>query len=147
MRERQTAPIKPTNKKQGDDLPSERNWFIMEKKMTKKDYFNKLLAITDVKTSDELTAFIKHELELLDRKNSKDRKPTANQIANEGLKQEVLQALVTNGGLMTVTEIIKNNDNLGEYSNQRISALLRQLIESGKVEKIVEKRKSYFKAV
>lgn len=115
--------------------------------MTKKDYFNKLLAITDVKTSDELTAFIKHELELLDRKNSKDRKPTANQIANEGLKQEVLQALVTNGGLMTVTEIIKNNDNLGEYSNQRISALLRQLIESGKVEKIVEKRKSYFKAV
>ena len=49
--------------------------------------------------------------------------------------------------MMTISEMQKVNAELGEMSNQRISALVRQLINDGKVERIEDKRKAYFKAV
>lgn len=114
--------------------------------MAKRDYFNILLGIADVKANSSLVDFIKHELELLDKKNSQDRKPTATQIANEGLKKEIYEVLSASPSqLFTVTEIMKTSPTLEELSNQKVSALLRQLVEAGKVEKLVEKRKSYFR--
>ena len=55
--------------------------------------------------------------------------------------------LTENGGLMTVTDVQKSCDELAELSNQRVSALLRQLKDDGKVERVEDKRKAYFKAV
>ena len=54
--------------------------------------------------------------------------------------------LTDNGGLMTVTDIQKSCKELSELSNQKVSALIRQLKDDGKVEKVEDKRKSYFKA-
>ena len=117
------------------------------KKMTKRDYFNALLGIAEVKANPELVKFIDHELELLAKKNSAEKKPTAVQIANEGIKSVILETLAENGKMMTISEMQKVNAELGEMSNQRISALVRQLINDGKVERIEDKRKAYFKAV
>ena len=118
------------------------------KKMTKRDYFNALLGIAEVKANDELVQFIEHELELLAKKNSSEKKPTAVQVANEGIKSVIVETLAENGGkMMTISEMQKVNAELGEMSNQRISALVRQLINDGKVERIEDKRKAYFKAV
>lgn len=117
------------------------------KKMTKRDYFNALLNIAEVKADDEMVKFIEHELELLAKKNSAEKKPTAVQVANEGIKSVILETLAENGGLMTITEMQKVNAKLGELSNQKISALVKQLVADEKVEKIEEKRKSFFKAV
>lgn len=117
------------------------------KKMTKRDYFNTLLNIEEVKQNETLVNFINHELELLAKKNSGDKKPTATQIVNESIKDTIYEVLTTNGGLMTVTEIQKANESLSELSNQKVSALIRQMSIDGKVEKVEEKRKSYFKAV
>ena len=118
---------------------------MAEKKMTKRDYFNQLLE--RVKGDDALEKFINHELELLAKKNSSEKKPTAVQVANEGIKETILEVLEENGGLMTITDIQKANAELGELSNQRISALVRQLLADGKAERVEEKRKAYFKAV
>jgi hypothetical protein len=118
---------------------------MAEKKMTKRDYFNQLLE--RVKGDDALENFINHELELLAKKNSSEKKPTAVQVANEGIKETILEVLEENGGLMTITDIQKVNAELGELSNQRVSALIRQLIVDEKVVRIEEKRKAYFKAV
>ena len=49
--------------------------------------------------------------------------------------------------MMTISEMQKVNAKLREMSNQRISALIRQLINDGKVERIEDKRKANFKAV
>lgn len=117
------------------------------KKMTKRDYFNTLLGIAEVKANPELVKFIDHELELLAKKNSAEKKPTAVQIANEGIKSVILETLAEHGKMMTISEMQKVNAELGEMSNQRISALVRQLINDGKVERIEDKRKAYFKAV
>ena len=117
------------------------------KKMTKREKFEMLMAISEVHSNPILSEFIAHELELLAKKNASEKKPTAQQVANEGLKQTIVDALMENGGLMTVTDIQKSCEKLAELSNQRISALLRQLITDGKVERVEDKRKAYFKAV
>ena len=114
--------------------------------MTKREKFEMLMAISEVKSNPILSEFIAHELELLAKKNTSEKKPTAVQVANEALKQTIMDVLNENGGLMTVTDIQKSCEELAELSNQKVSALIRQLKDDGKVEKIEDKRKSYFKA-
>ena len=117
---------------------------MTNKKMTKKDYFKMLKGIEKVAENAELVKFIDHEIELLDRKNSADRKLSGNALANVGLREEIIEILSKKPEhLFTATEVQKAMKD--EYSNQRISALLKQLKEEGKVERIQEKRKSYFK--
>lgn len=117
------------------------------KKMTKKDYFNALLNIKEVGTNEKLVAFIEHELELLERKSNKasgDKKPTAKQIENMGVKQAIIDGMEENT-LYTITDLQKNIEECAELSNQKVAALLRQLIEEEMVERVVDKRKTYFK--
>ena len=116
------------------------------KKITKRERFESLLNMTEVQADPGMVEFINHELELLAKKNSSEKKPTAQQVANEGLKQTIMDVLTENGGLMTVTDIQKSCEELSELSNQKVSALIRQLKDDGKVEKVEDKRKSYFKA-
>lgn len=115
-----------------------------EKKMTKREKFEMLKALSEVKANPMLTEFIDHELELLAKKNASEKKPTAQQMANEGLKQTIMDVLTENGGLMTVTDVQKSCAELAELSNQRISALLRQLKDDKMVDRVEDKRKAYF---
>lgn len=117
---------------------------MTNKKMTKRDYFTAILNKYDL-TADE-KSFIEHELELLAKKNSSEKKPTAQQVANEGLKSVILNVLTENGGLMTITDIQKSSAELAELSNQRISAIVRQMVGIS-VERVEDKRKAYFKAM
>ena len=114
------------------------------KKLTKRDHFNALLSIEDVKSNEVLVDFINHELELLAKKNSAEKKPTATQVANDGIKTAILNGM-EEGKLYTITDLIKSIPEIADLTNQRISALVRQLIVDGKVERIEEKRKAYFR--
>ena len=116
------------------------------KKITKRERFNSLLSLSEVQADAGLVAFIEHEIELLDKKNSADKKPTAKQTENDGIKDAIVEGMEENR-LYTVTEIIKEVAECNELTNQRVSALLRQLISEGKVVKTVDKRKSYFQLV
>lgn len=115
----------------------------MTKKMTKREMFEQIKA--NYALTEAEVAFIDHEIELLVKKNAStgERKLTATQKANEGVKEAILEVLTD--GQKTVTEIVKALE--GDYTNQKVSALVRQLIADGKVERIEEKRKAYFKAV
>lgn len=115
-----------------------------EKKMTKREKFEMLKALSEVQANPMLTEFIEHELELLAKKNASEKKPTAQQKMNEGLKQTIIDVLTENGGLMTVTDVQKSCAELAELSNQRISALLRQLKDDKMVNRVEDKRKAYF---
>lgn len=113
--------------------------------MTKREMFEQIKA--NYQLTEAERAFIDHELELLAKKNSAEKKPTAQQVANEGIKQVILRVLTDNGGLMTVTDVQKSCAELSDLSNQKLSALLRQMKDDGFVEKVEDKRKAYFKAV
>lgn len=113
-------------------------------KVTKAEMFAMIKEVEGVKENEAMVAFIDHELELLAKKAS-NKKPTKTQEENEGLKVEILNVLTNEG--MTVTEIQSKSVVLGDLSNQRVSALLRQLVADGKVAKNVDKKKSYFSLV
>lgn len=114
------------------------------KKMTKADYFKQILANYNL-TEDE-QKFINHELELLAKKNSAEKKPTAVQTANIGIKDAIYEAM-EEGKLYTITDLIKSVEACADLTNQRVSALVRQMIADGQVERIEEKRKAYFRKV
>lgn len=77
------------------------------------------------------------------KKNSAERKPTAAQKANEGYKTAILEFMEV-GKKYTITDLMKEVVELADLSNQRVSALVRQLKEEGLVERTEEKRKAYF---
>ena len=111
--------------------------------MTKRENFAELRKLAVASKNEELVAFIDHEVELLNKKNSyKSTKPTKTQRENEDLKVVLVGAMTAEP--MTISDIQDADATLGALSNQKISALLTQLIEDGKVVKSVVKRKAYF---
>ena len=113
------------------------------KKLTKKDKFNALLALDAVKADSALVDFINHEIELLDKKNSGEKKPTAQQTANDAIKVAILDNMAE-GAKYTITDIIKSVPECADLTNQRVSALMRQLKDDGQVVRTEDKRKAYF---
>lgn len=118
---------------------------MTNKKITKRDRFNALLSIPAVQADPDMVAFIEHELELLAKKNSADKKPTAQQVANDGIKQAILDGM-EDGRLYTITELQKSIPECAELSNQRVSAIVRQMV-GVTVERVEEKRKAYFRKI
>lgn len=110
------------------------------KKMTKRDYFTAILSKYPL--TDAEKAFVEHELELLEKKNSAEKKPTAQQIANDGIKTAILAGMTPNR-LYTITEIQKEIPECAELSNQRVSALIRQMV-GNEIVRTEDKRKAYF---
>ena len=115
-------------------------------KLTKAQKFAMLRAIPAVAENAMLVEFIDHEVELLTKKNSADKKPTAQQVANAGIATAIIEGMEPNR-LYTVTEVIKSIPACADLTNQRVSALLRQLVEAGKVKRTEDKRKAYFQVV
>lgn len=118
---------------------------MAEKKITKRESFTEIKGLLEELGKERLVKVMEHELELLAKKNSAEKKPTAVQIVNEGVKLVILETLANSEKMMTISEMQKVNEELGELSNQRVSALIRQLIADGKVERVEDKRKAYFK--
>ena len=115
-------------------------------KVTKRERFAQLMEIVNasqVENSAELVSFIEHEVELLNKKNSRSGKPTARQIENEEIKATILSVMERVGKPMTVTQLLAEIGN-SELSNQRVSALVTQLKDSGEVLRTVEKKVAYY---
>ena len=115
---------------------------MAEKKITKREMWNRIM--DKYPLTDDEKAYINHEIELLDKRNSKDRKPTAIQQANEGIKEDIVAYLENVDKPQSITDIIKGAEGCAELSNQRVSALVRQLKEAGIVVRTEVKGRAYF---
>ena len=123
------------------------------RKPTKRMQFEALLNLADVQANSSLVDFINHEIELLDKKNASDKKPTAKQTANVGVKADILEIVQAEPNrLFTISDILKALGN-ADYTNQKISALVRQMYDitgenvNGEQFALVrteDKRKAYF---
>ena len=121
----------------------------MAKKMTKREKFEMLANIPAVAENDMLMEFISHELDLLAKKNTSstgEKKLTATQMANEGLKSEILD-MMDMDTLYSIDQMIKTFPCCAELSTSKVSAMLTQLIKAEKVERVADKRKAYFRKV
>ena len=114
------------------------------KKVTKAMRFAELLTYAEVKANPEMVEFINHEIDLLSRKNaSGEKKPTKAQAENKALQDAIYEKMEDNR-LYTITELIKEIPELGELTNQKVTALMRALKAEGKVDKKEDKRKSVY---
>ena len=113
----------------------------MEKKITKKEMFTMIREV--VADNADMVAFIDHEIDLLNKKAG-SKKLTANQIANEAIKEDILSVLTVEG--MTASAVLASSDKFSGLSNQKIATLLNQLVKDGKIGKSTDGKKSVFKA-
>lgn len=119
------------------------------KKMTKKETINLLIDVLmgnkEVEDMQIFVDFLVHERELLEKKSSNSGQ-TKTQKENETIKEKIVETLKGLEKYATITEIQNANVELSELSNQKISALLKQLVDTGVVNKMIDKKKAYFKA-
>ena len=114
-------------------------------KLTKKDKFNMLLAL--VKDNDMLSEFVKHEIELLDRKNSKSATLTKAQKDAIAVG-EIVRDILAENERMTVGAILKD-ERIASYikadgngvSSQMLTAILSK---SSDFVNVKEKKVSYY---
>ena len=110
-------------------------------KITKIEVLREMAQNEVIKANPNFANYVAHEIELLEKKSAK-RKSTKTQTENVAIKAEILEVLEGSTG-MTVSQIMPLVDD-GAYTNQKISSLLRQLVESGEVVRYSEKRVAYF---
>lgn len=114
--------------------------------MTKREMFVAIANVAEVAANAEMVDFLNHQIELLDsRKSSTSKTPTKTQKENASIKATILDVLSEAGHAMTITEMLQD-ERLNAYSNQKMSALLRQLGEDGtkEVRKFKDKKVTLF---
>ena len=126
---------------------------MAEKKITKRDTLNYL--IETYANDTRVVEFAKHEIELLDNKNS-SKKPSVSATENVEIANKLVEILKASENAMTITEILDlpvvkeikvYNEDTKEIdkalSNQRVSYILNN---DTRFTREVVKKKAYFKA-
>ena len=120
---------------------------MTNKKMTNAQALEIALEVlkeTDTEKYTEVIEKLDKMLVQVNKKSSANRKPTATQLENEGLRVKIAEYLTNTGKRLTVSEMMKEIEGLEELSNQRVTSLATSLYKEGKIEREVEKRKAYF---
>lgn len=127
-------------------------------KITKKEYFAIVKGIVEQSSADnkaDIVAFLDHEVELLDKKSGKS-KATPTQAANivtlnvikevlaDRDKPATITELLTDARLQSYTETTKNGEKTIAMTNQKLSSLVKKLVDAGEVVRTEEKKKAYF---
>ena len=110
--------------------------------MTKREMFNEILAV--VADNAEMVEFINHEIELLNHKSSAVRKPTKNQLENEGFKADIVDYLKDADAPKTIKELQTAIPSLADLTNQRITHLLTDLVKAETLTKNYVKKTPYY---
>ena len=123
---------------------------MAEKKITKREKFEMVLKY--VEGNEMLTEFVNHEIELLANKSGKssEKKNEEHEAFFEVIRDVLCTATDVRG--MRCGELAKANGIADfkwadgkETSSQRVSAMLKKMVENGDVVKTVDKKETYFR--
>ena len=112
-------------------------------KKTKKELLTEILNLSEVQKNSELADFVKKEIALLDKKaDSRNKKSNSE---HETIMLEIKMTLSHSGNTgLTISEMQKNSDLLTTLSNQKISAMLKKLVDNGICYKTKDKKTTKF---
>ena len=124
---------------------------MTEKKLTKREIINLMLGDVNISGNATYVDYLTHELELLDRKNSKS-------VSNDKLEENaiisalLLEELAKIGKAVTITELQTTSDKIKNYvtkegnalPNQKITYLFKGLLAENKIKKSEDKKKAYY---
>lgn len=131
---------------------------MAEKKMTKKDWFEVISGIinaSDYADKDGALAFVAHEVELLDKKSGKS-KETKTQKAHGAIMATIIEVLADMGKPVTITDMLtdarlqsyteetKDGEKTVAMTNQKLSSMVKKLVDAKEVIRTEEKKKAYF---
>ena len=123
---------------------------MAEKKITKREVVEKMLADENIASNEVYVAYLKNELELL-KKKSENKKATKNQTENVEIKEVIIEVIGRMGkgraGEIQLAVQATNKEKYATLTNQRTSAILKQMIDEGTVVKTVDKKVSTFSLV
>lgn len=98
----------------------------------------------EMSVADALS-FIDERIAITEKKNASggnaDRKPTAKQLENEGIKADILNYLAIQSAPVPVKDVQKA---IGIESNQKATSLITQLVKADKVVRTEDKGRAYF---
>lgn len=109
-----------------------------------------VLGMKEVQANVELVEKLTKMKEQFEKKNKSsvgaDGKKvlTAEQKKNEGLKETILEVLTRYEEPKQIKDLIAENEELVNYTGQKISALMAQLVKAEKVIKVIDKKASKF---
>lgn len=109
--------------------------------MTKKEMFAHIATVNA--QDSEIVAFCNKEIELLDARKA-SKKPSQKQRDNVVHMETIKAVLAEAEAPMSIPEIRGANEALVEFSSQKLSALLKKLVDDGSVVKSTEKKVAYF---
>lgn len=113
---------------------------MSNKKITKKDRYTEMVAMFTEMGRADLADFVKHELELLEKKNAgKSKVSKAEQEKRDSLANAVVDILENSATAMPNAEIAKAMPtDFGTVSTQKLTPILSKMVENGvlKAEKV-----------
>ena len=112
----------------------------MANKKTQKELFEELKVLAQ--GNQELVEFLDKKIEQVSRKRATGL--TATQKENEVTKELIVEKLTELTKKVTISELQETDETLAGLSNQKVSALLKQLVDANIVIKTIEKKKAYF---
>ena len=114
---------------------------MAETKTTKRVVLNHILE--NYSNDTMVVEYAKHELELLDKKAS-SRTETPVQKENAEILKVIVETLTNLAKPVRISELQGANDKLKDYSNQKMSALLKKLVDNEIVVKTNDKKNTLF---
>lgn len=116
----------------------------MANKKTVVEMFEEIKALPGL--TKEQVEFLEKRIEITKKKNAsgsgENAKPTKTQLENEGIKNTIVSVLTTTP--TTITDLIKSSADLASYTNQKVSALLTQLLKERRVVRTEVKGKAHY---
>ena len=118
----------------------------MTNKRTRAIILGEILNLAEVKANEEYTKEIEKIIAITEKKNT-NRSASKTQKENVDIKEKIIATLVELGKAVTISELQATSEEMGAYSNQKLSALMKQLVAENRAERTEEKKKAYFKAI
>ena len=122
----------------------------MNKKLTNVVALEMVLAMEEVQANQELVTKLELMKSQFEKKNKSGVRAdgtkilTAEQKKNEIIKEQLIEVLARCEEPQQIKDLMRMEE-FSEYSNQKLSALLKQLVTAEKVERVEEKKVAKFK--
>lgn len=105
------------------------------------------VTLADTELSEAVVKLSGMAEKLAEKRSTPSKADKEKSAEHKAIADEIILVLSTEENVttgMTVSEMQKASDKLAEYSNQKISAILRKMVDNGTIVKTVDKKKSYF---
>ncbi len=117
----------------------------MEKRITKRMQYTDIIEMAKLANRLDIVEFCEHEIELLDKKSVRNATTlTKTQKENLETVEVIYNTLQELDKPASIADLMSANATLANLSTQKISALLKKLVDSNRVVKVTEKNKAIF---